>query len=91
MAVARLRKVGGSTMVAIPPVMLEEAHLGPEGPVELSVEDGRIVMKPARKKYMLAELLAQSDAETPLSQEERDWLDMPPVGLEQDASPEEPA
>ena len=44
MAVARLRKVGGSTMVAIPPAMLEEAHLGPEGPVELSVEDGRILV-----------------------------------------------
>jgi antitoxin ChpS len=91
MAVARLRKVGGSTMVAIPPAMLEEAHLGPEGPVELYVEDGRIIMKRARKKYTLTGLLAQSDPEAPLSQEERAWLDAPAVGLEQDALPEEPA
>jgi antitoxin ChpS len=62
--------------------MLEEAHLSPEGSVYLSVENGRIVMKPARKKYTLAELLAQGELDAPLSREERDWLDAPSVGIE---------
>ena len=55
----------------------------------LSVEDGRIVMKPARKKYTLAELMAQCEPNAPLSQEERDWLDAPSVGMER--AGEEPA
>ncbi|MGO4574115.1 AbrB/MazE/SpoVT family DNA-binding domain-containing protein [Microvirga sp. 2TAF3] len=91
MAVARLRKVGGSTMVAIPPALLEEAHLSPEGSVDLSVEDGRIVMMPARKKYTLAELLDQCDPAASLSQDEREWLDAPSAGMERDHWPEEPA
>jgi antitoxin ChpS len=89
MAVARLRRVGGSTMVAIPPAMFEEAHLSPEGWVHLSVENGRIVMQPARKKYTLAALLAQCEPDAPLSREERDWLDASSVGMERTG--EEPA
>lgn len=36
----------------------------------------------SRKRYTIEELLAQCDPETPLSQEDRAWLDFPPVGRE---------
>lgn len=35
-----------------------------------------------RKRYTLAELLAQCEPNTPLTAEDRAWLDMAPVGRE---------
>ena len=83
MAVAKLRKIGGSTMVAIPPALLEQLELGPEQQIELIVEGEQIVMRRRKRpKYKLADLLAQCDYTIPMSAEEREWLDMPSVGRE---------
>lgn len=38
--------------------------------------------KPVRPRYTLDELLAQEDYSQPLSAEEREWIDAPPVGRE---------
>ncbi|MHB8165392.1 MAG: AbrB/MazE/SpoVT family DNA-binding domain-containing protein [Sulfuricella sp.] len=38
---------------------------------------------PAQKRYTLAELLAQCDFSKPMSADEREWIDAPPVGLEE--------
>lgn len=58
---AKLRKVGGSTMLAIPPALANELRLGPGANVDLTVDDGKLIVKPARKRYKLADLLAQCD------------------------------
>jgi antitoxin ChpS len=51
--------------------------------VGLTVENGRLFVEPhARKRYTLAELLAQSDYSQPLTPEERKWVDAPPAGRE---------
>jgi antitoxin ChpS len=79
---ARLRRVGGSTMLAIPPHMLEELHLGPDAPVGMSIESGKLMVEPRpRRRYSLEELLAQCDPSAP-SEEDRAWLESPPVGRE---------
>ena len=58
---ARLRKVGGSIMVAIPPVLLETLGLAPDSAVGLSVRDGRLIVEPeTRRRYSLDELLVQA-------------------------------
>lgn len=36
----------------------------------------------AKPRYKLAELLAQCDENAPLSEEDRAWLDDPPIGRE---------
>jgi antitoxin ChpS len=51
----------------------------------VSVEGKRLVLEAAereRPRYSLEELLAQCDFDLPYSDEERAWLDAPPVGRE---------
>ena len=83
MATATLRRVGGSVVMAIPRPILELADLQIGTQVSIDVRDGQLIIAPRKKpRYTLAELLAQCDFSQPLSDEEREWLDAPPVGNE---------
>ena len=55
----RLRKVGGSVMLAIPKPMLEALDLRPDAAVGLSIKSGKLVIDPKRRRYSLDELLAE--------------------------------
>lgn len=78
-----LRKVGGSIMLSVPPVILDLLHLAAGATVGLSIENGRLVIEPtARPHYTLDELLAQCDASADISSEDQQWLDNPPLGNE---------
>ena len=85
MHTTNLRKVGGSVMLAVPPAILDLLHLQAGATVGVAVADGRLVVDPKpRPRYTLAELLAEAKASGtyPLSAEEREWTDAPPVGKE---------
>ena len=82
MALAKLRKVGGSTIVAIPPALLDELKVSAEAVFDLTIHEGALVLRPERRRYTLAELLAQCDYNAPLSDAEREWMDTPAVGQE---------
>jgi antitoxin ChpS len=83
MHTTNLRKVGGSVMLAVPPALLDVLHLAAGAKVGLAVDNGRLVVEPAaRPRYTLEELLAQCDASTEISAEDREWLDARPVGDE---------
>jgi antitoxin ChpS len=82
MPTAKLRRVGGSTMLSIPPAVLEALDLKPDAAVELTVAGGALRVAPARPRYSLDELLAQCDPAAEPSEEERAWLDAPAVGRE---------
>jgi antitoxin ChpS len=78
-----LRKVGGSTMLAVPPNFLELLHLSPNAKVSLSVENDKLIVEPQlRPRYSLDELLAQCDDTQELNEEEQEWFDAKPQGLE---------
>ena len=78
-----LRKVGGSTMLPIPPALLDVLRLAPGAKVSLAVDDGRLIVEPQpRPHYTLSELLAASDYSRPQPPEQREWVDAPPVGRE---------
>jgi len=78
-----LRKVGGSVMLAIPPILLNLLNLKADTSVSIDVENGRLIVDPKpRVRYSLEELLAASDFSQPRTAEEREWLDAPPVGRE---------
>ena len=80
---ARLRKVGGSVMLAIPKPMLDALELAPDASVGLSIKAGRLVIDPKkRRRYTLDELLAQCKRSARRSREDRDWTTSPPAGRE---------
>lgn len=80
---ARLRKVGGSIMLAIPPAILELLQLNAGSTVDVDVVGNRLIVESkARSRYSLAELLAECDPGQPISSAERDWLDTKPAGDE---------
>jgi antitoxin ChpS len=83
MHTTNLRKVGGSVMLAVPPAILDLLGLRAGATVGVSVDGGRLVVQPQqRQSYTLDELLAQCDPSVEMSQEEREWIDMKPVGGE---------
>jgi antitoxin ChpS len=78
-----LRKVGGSVMLAVPPALLDILHLQIGATVGITIEGERLIIEAQnRPKYTLEELLAQCDETIEISIEEREWLDMKPVGAE---------
>jgi antitoxin ChpS len=82
---ARLRKVGGSIMVAIPKAVLDELKLASNADVDLSVKAGRLIIDPKtkpRRRYSLDELVAQCRPSRRRTKEEREWLSSPPAGRE---------
>ena len=79
----KLRKVGGSVMLAVPPALLDVLELRADAKVDIGVENGRLIVAPrTRPTYALSELLAQCDDSAPAGDEDRLWLDAPPVGRE---------
>ena len=70
-------------MMAVPPLILDRLNLRAGAEVELLVDHQRLIVKPQSKpRYTLGELLAQCDADAPISQDDRDWLDSSPAGRE---------
>jgi len=56
----KLRKVGGSVMIAVPPTVLKQLGLDTESDVSLSVENGRLVIEAHERRPSLATLLAET-------------------------------
>jgi antitoxin ChpS len=78
-----LRKVGGSVMLAVPPVVLDLLRLRAGATVGLVVDGGRLIVEPQRRRrYTLEELLVQCDPSAEPPEEDREWLDAEPVGAE---------
>ena len=70
-------------MLAIPPALLDILHLEVGMTVGVAVDGERLTIQPQVKpSYTLDELLAQCDPAAPISDEERAWLDITPVGQE---------
>ena len=88
MHTASLRKVGGSVMLAVPPVLLDLLGLEAGATVGLAVDNGRLVVEPRhRVRYSLDELLAQCDPSTEAESgeptpEDREWTSGSPTGRE---------
>ena len=86
MPTATLRTVGGSVVMAIPKRLLELVHLQAGSMVDIDVQQGRLIVVPQKKKrYKLADLLAQCNPALPVTAEEREWLDAGAVGREDGA------
>jgi antitoxin ChpS len=83
MHTTKLRKVGGSIMLAVPPAILDLLHLEVGATLGLAVDGERLIVDPKVKpRYTLAELLDASDYSKPQPGEDREWVDAPSVGDE---------
>lgn len=83
MHITKLREVGGSVMLAVPPAFLGQLHLQAGAMVGLAIDQGRLVVEPKpRPRYTMAELLAASDYSQPHTAVEREWIDLPVGGSE---------
>jgi antitoxin ChpS len=83
MHTTNLRKVGGSITLAVPRALLDILHLQPGAQVGITIESGRIVVEPQRRRrYTLDELLAQCNPRARRTKPEKEWLASNPVGAE---------
>lgn len=91
LAKTKLKKAGGSLVMTMPASARNLLHLTEGQEMAVSVEGSRVVMEPLptakpmrvrRPKYTLDELVAGYSADPPLTDEERTWMDAPPVGRE---------
>ena len=79
----KLRRVGGSVMLAVPPALLEQLQIKDGATVGLGLDQGRLVVELLPKpRYTLAELLAKSNYSEAQAQEDREWVNGTPVGKE---------
>ncbi|AUU91778.1 antitoxin [Enterobacteriaceae bacterium ENNIH3] len=83
MYIARLKKVGGSVMLAVPPAVLKTLGLSTDSEVGMTIENGCLIIEPQKRPhYSLEELLAQCDPHAEISEEDRLWIDAPAAGKE---------
>lgn len=83
MNTAKLRKVGGSIMLSLPPALLNAMKVGAGASVEIEVEEGCLIIRPhTRPSYSLQELLDQCDETSEASLEDQAWVESGPVGKE---------
>lgn len=66
-----VKKWGNSLGVRLPRHITESASLREGTPIKLTVEDGKVVLRPTRQKFKLAELL--KGHEKPEAGVEFDW------------------
>ncbi len=62
---ATLRKVGGSTMIALPPSVLDALGLKTGATIDIVAEGDRVVLRPVARRPILADLLARCDPTAP--------------------------
>ena len=65
MIITHIRKWGNSLAVRFPQSLLAQINLQVDGKVEISLDEGRIILSPVKKpKYTLDELLTQITPES---------------------------
>jgi antitoxin ChpS len=83
MHTTRLRKVGGSVMLAVPPALLEVLGVQSGDRIDILVERGRLIAKPQKpRRYTLDELLSHCRGRATRNKQERNWVSGPSVGDE---------
>lgn len=84
MATVTLRNLGGSVVMTVPKPVLGLLNLAAGNQVNVSVENGKLIVEPRQKPcYTLTQLLAQCTTENMVpTAEDRAWLDAPAVGKE---------
>lgn len=79
---ATLRQFGNSLGIVIPKVLRESLALSAGQTVQLEQTEQGLLLKPAKLKYTLKDLIAQCDINTPMPDDLKDWENLPSAGNE---------
>ena len=89
MATATLKQVDGSIMLPLTPDVLSALSLHENSSVEVAVRGCQLIVQAQAStkqqrvpRYKLADLLAEYDQMPRSAEEDREWLNNPPVGRE---------
>lgn len=83
MATLAIRQSGGANIVSIPKSILQTLGLDVGSKLDLTIEEGHIVLKPVSETLTLETVLQNSPKERlQITEEDRTWLDDGPVGKE---------
>ncbi|WP_257281542.1 MULTISPECIES: AbrB/MazE/SpoVT family DNA-binding domain-containing protein [unclassified Endozoicomonas] len=78
-----VRKSGGASIVSIPKAVLKTLGITVGSKLNLSIEDNKIVLSPVKEELTLEALLEGSPTERlVMTDEDKEWVDMLPVGKE---------
>lgn len=82
-----LRKLGGSTVIALPPTFLHALNCRVGDSVELNLKEDKVELRVKRKKLSLKERLAMYEKALPLRTKEEEvedqsWMNLKTVGRE---------
>jgi len=86
MSIATLRTWGGAVAVSLPKKVLAMLELKAGSEVEVKVQDGKIVLSPARARFSLAQLEKEQRAlerKVGARVVDREWLGDRPLGREE--------
>jgi antitoxin ChpS len=78
----RLRRIGGSRAVIVPPAILTQLSISDSTDLTYRVEQGNLIIVKARRRPSLEELCATCDRDAPLTAEDKVWLSDRPRGRE---------
>ena len=82
---AHLEEVNGSFMLVLPPIIVDRLKLAAGSEVEVTVEDGALLVRQPvpRRRLRLADLLSQTEPSAfERTDEDHEFLESPPVGRE---------
>jgi antitoxin ChpS len=77
-----VQKVGDDLVLSISPDLRDELQLEPGTKLTIDLVGRTLVFARPRRKYNLQELLDQCDPSAPVSEEDKQWDAMKPVGEE---------
>ena len=77
-----IQKWGNSAAVRLPAPLLNQLGVVLGDKLSADVHENGLVLRPARKSYTLADLMAQCDLKAAPPAEAKDWTDAKPVGQE---------
>lgn len=77
-----IQKWGNSAAVRLPAALLDQLGIAAGDQLEVEIRPDGLMLKRARPRYLLAELLAQCDARLPTAEDMEGWEDASAAGKE---------
>lgn len=78
-----IRKSGNANIISLPKTLLEQLGAGVGDKLSVLLEDGKLILQaPKTKRRTLDELLEEVSPEMFDTEEDREWMNMRPVGEE---------
>lgn len=82
MPTVTIRRSGNASIISLPKTLLEQMNAGVGDNLEISYQDGKIILQRPKKRKTLEEMLIGVTPEMFQTEEDLEWMEMKPVGKE---------